>query len=295
MERNLSTIHQTKKIATGMNVNQSQETQCSWWRPFALSQKDYPSTKDYMKAMLASYFSKLYHYEGYNVVIEALDQWLEYCEELLGGREFINYGEPNDALTRWNCIVSVANSLRNETVEQSVSILDIPNNKDNVPIMEPTTIKTANNVEETNNIDASTYEEWQWMEIQDSIETAKHEIKSIYKEFHNWVQLEKEVKRHKQRLARMFSKEVTKWSHLNFDEPHTDRSSVEEYVTTKHAQLKQMLPNQRIYPTLMRHVKGNDSWGKLDQKSKTFGDELSLYGCSTTTVENSIVSATNLV
>ncbi|KAG1035974.1 hypothetical protein G6F43_013141 [Rhizopus delemar] len=279
-----------------MNTNQIQEIQCSWWRPYALSKKDYSSAKDYMKAMLAIYFPKLYHYEGYNVVIEALDQWLEYCEELLGGREFINYGEPNDVLTRWNCIVSVANSLRNETVEQAVSILDIPNNEDNVPIMEPTPIKAATNDEEANDTDAYTHEEWQWLEVQDSIETAKYEIKSIYQEFHKWVQLEKEVKCHKQRLARMFSKEVTKWSHLNFDEPHTDRSSVEEYVTAKHAQLKQMLPNQRIYPTLMRHVKGNDSWGKLDQKSKTFGDELFLSGgiCSTTNVENSILGVTNL-
>jgi hypothetical protein len=263
-----------------MNTTENQDIQCTWWRPYALRKQDFPNATEYMRAMMRIYFAKLFEYEGYDATVQALDQWLTYCEQFLGGREKIKYGEPNDEITRWNCIIQAVNGFKDNPTEEPVSILDLPNQEDSTPSLVPNLQSNSENKPESNDaetvVETYFYEELEQLDQQESLELAQKKIEKIYFEFHEWAKIEREVINMKQDLARKFSKAVTQWSHKKFSEPESNRSSVEAYIAAKHAHLKALIPRHRIYPTLMRHVKSDDVWGKLDQRLKTFEDELSL-------------------
>ena len=265
-----------------MNTAENQEIQCAWWRPYALRKQDFPNATEYMRAMMRTYFAKLFEYEGYEVTVQALDLWLTHCEKLLGGREKIKYGEPNDEITRWNCIIQAVNGFKNNPTEETIAILDLPNPEDDTPSLVPKLQSNSSDKPEHDDdetiIETYFYEDLEQLGLQEALEEAQDKIRKIYSDFHEWAKIEREVNSMKQDLAKQFSKAVTKWSHQKFSEPEANRSSVEAYIAAKHAHLKALIPKHRIYPTLMRHVKGDDVWGKLDRKSKTFEDELSLSG-----------------
>ncbi|KAG1017525.1 hypothetical protein G6F43_014424 [Rhizopus delemar] len=101
--------------------------------------------------------------------------------------------------------------------------------------------------------------------------------RTFYK-YQEIVQHQKQMTLMKQQLTVRFAEDVNYWSHLKFTQPRPTPASVEAYLSSKHANLKAEIPNDFLYPSLLRAARNGDTWAIIDPRYEEFEDELMSTG-----------------
>ncbi|KAG1135186.1 hypothetical protein G6F37_013048 [Rhizopus arrhizus] len=185
----------------------------------------------FFRWMLNNHFKHVYKQEGRNVLINALNEWLEQWEIEQGGQDNVMYEvDERSDVERIEYVLHITKKIMLMDIQENQTLLDTPITDVLPAPLEPMLLQPENfdlfqDLQQTETWDAVVRE----FVIIDSQEN----ILNYYAAYQALIKEEDRLAKKRKDMLKKFVKEVNTWSHMRFAQPKNNRKSTQGYLTAK--------------------------------------------------------------